>query len=179
MSAMRPSQVTLEQVLAARDARAARQQAMRATHNLPLVSLTLVSPGPVKNGLLQRRVMQEALNQLEDCLRAEGWPILEHAVLWLPTGPEALYAVKVDALELKAALVELESRHPLGRLWDLDVIGAQGSLSRRALGMAPRTCLVCDEAAHACARAQRHSLDSLMAAIEERVNAFDRQSLAA
>ena len=173
-----PRSVELTQLLAARDERARRQAAAQARFALPLVSLTLVSPGPVKDGPLQRHVMRAALAALDACLSQEGRPVVEREVFWLPTGPEALYVVNAEATALKAALVELESRHELGRLWDLDVIVADGPLSRRALGMPVRSCLLCDDAAHACARSRRHTLPALLAAIEERVDAFDRRAAA-
>ncbi|WP_028534242.1 citrate lyase holo-[acyl-carrier protein] synthase [Paludibacterium yongneupense] len=173
-----PRSVELTQLLAARDARAARHAAARERYSLPLVSLTLVSPGPVKDGLQQRHVMREALKALDACLSRESRPIVEREVYWLPTGPEALYVVNAEAAHLKAALVELENRHALGRLWDLDVIGAGGPVSRQSLGMPARPCLLCGEAAHACARSQRHTLPSLLAAIEERIDAFDRRATA-
>jgi len=162
----------LAQILASREARAQRQAALRARRALPQVSLTLVSPGPVKDGLLQQNLMRAALAALDARLSVEGWPVLERELLWQSTGPEALYAVNAPAQELKAALVELENRHPLGRLWDLDVIDANGPLSRRALGMPQRACLLCADSAHACARAQRHPLDQLLAVIEERYDEF-------
>ena len=79
--------------------------------------------------------------------------------------------VEADAVDLKAALVALEDSHPLGRLWDLDVASRQGSLSRRDLGHPARRCLVCDEPAHACARSQAHSRETLFAAIEAMLDA--------
>ncbi len=56
-------------------------------------------------------------------------------VLWLPTGPEAMWCVEHSAEEIKALCSELEQNHPLGRLWDIDVICPQaGLISRRAQG---------------------------------------------
>jgi holo-ACP synthase len=100
-------------------------------------------------------------------------------VFWLPTGAEALYVVNAKAEVLKAALVELESRHALGRLWDLDVIGSDGLLSRSQLGIAPRRCLICQQPAHACARSQQHNLAELSAKIEEMVDDFGHTAHAA
>jgi holo-ACP synthase len=57
--------VSLEQMLAAREQRAARQAAALACFSKPLVSMTVVMPGPVKDGWLPRRVLSEALKQLE------------------------------------------------------------------------------------------------------------------
>jgi holo-ACP synthase len=174
-----PGEVNIEAVLTAREARTQRQSQALARHGVPLLSITLVMPGPVKSGLLPRRIMQSALAAVDARLSRMRWPILTREVLWLPTGPEAIYAINAPEEELKLALVELESRHVLGRLWDLDVIGQQGPLSRSRLGIAPRRCLLCDEPAHACARSRAHPLPTLLAAIREKVDAFDRNPLAA
>jgi holo-ACP synthase len=177
MSAARS--VTLEAMLAARDARVVRQNEALAAHNLPLISVTLVTPGPVKSGMRPHRLMQAALAAIDASLSRERWPAIVRQVFWLPTGPEALYVVNADSHALKTALIELENRHALGRLWDLDVITRDGSVGRGQLGIAPRRCLICDEAAHACSRSRRHSLPELIARIENMVDAFDRHDSAA
>lgn len=48
--------VTLEEMLQARDKRAARQRQALNCYRLPLISLTLVAPGAVKNSAVWRRV---------------------------------------------------------------------------------------------------------------------------
>ena len=59
----------------------------------------------------------------------------------------------------------------MGRLWDLDVTDPRlGALSRRSLGLPVRRCLVCGEAAHACARSRAHPLAELLGAIERILN---------
>ncbi|WP_283148825.1 citrate lyase holo-[acyl-carrier protein] synthase [Silvimonas soli] len=166
--------VDLAQVLAARDARVQRQAALRARFGWPLISLTLVSPGANKNGPLQRYVMQQALATLDECLQQTQWAVLVRETIWPVTGPEAFFVVQTEAEPLKRLLIDLESRHPLGRLWDMDVIGPAGPLSRRALQLPVRRCLVCGEPAHACARARTHPLSELLTAIEEQVHAFER-----
>jgi len=165
--------IDLPTMLAAREQRALHQQeAARRHHGLPLISLTLVSPGPVKQGLRQQQSMRAALAAIDHCLSQALWPALERNVWWRQSGPEALYVVNAEATALKAALVALEENHPLGRLWDVDVIVAGKPLSRQALGLEERRCLLCDEAAHACARSQAHPLESLLQLIEERIDAF-------
>lgn len=165
--------VSLEQMLAARERRAARQQTAMARFALPIASLGVVMPGPVKNNAQSRTILDAATRTLDDLFRERAWPVRLFEPVFGPTGPEALYVLDAEALVIKQALVGLEDAHPLGRLWDLDVIcPKQGILSRRALGQAPRRCLVCDAEAHACARSQRHSLIELLTVIDETVDAY-------
>jgi len=167
--------VSHEQVLAARESRAARQAAALARFDRPVVSMTVVMPGPVKDGVFPRRVLAEALREIHDLSRRRRWPMLWQAVTARNTGPDAIYVFDVQPQILKAATVELEDRHPLGRLWDLDVI-APGPriLSRQEFGLPARRCLVCEQPASECGRSQLHPLEELLDVMQGIVNAYDR-----
>jgi triphosphoribosyl-dephospho-CoA synthase CitG/holo-ACP synthase CitX len=165
--------VSLEDMLRAREQRAERQGAAIARYGVPVVSATVVMPGRFKDTPLTRAVMDAAEAEIATLLEQRGWPLLFCAPVREPTGPEALFAVRAEARSLKHGLVALEETHPLGRLWDLDVIApASGPVTRRMLGLGPRRCLVCDAPAHECARARRHALPELMAAITSRIDGW-------
>jgi len=171
--------VSLEQVLAAKEQRAARQAAALARFDTPLVSMTVVMPGPVKDGWLPRRVLAEALQELEAASNARDWRVLAREALWPETGPEALYVMDVDARILKSATIELEDHHPVGRLWDLDVMAPrQGRLSRQDLGYPARRCLLCERPAHVCGRSRQHPLEELLNTIGKIVHEHDLRSAA-
>jgi holo-ACP synthase len=79
--------------------------------------------------------MGVALQMCDQLLWENRWQVLDRQVLWLPTGPEALWCVAHPAAEIKAHCADLEQTHPLGRLWDLDVICPQhGHVGRQSLG---------------------------------------------
>lgn len=171
-----PSQpgVSLDEMLIARDERAARQVAARTQFGAPVVSITLVTPGPIKDGWLPRHVMKVALKEMDLLIGASNWPLFSREVYWQITGPEAIYVVDVDAQVLKSAAIHLEERHPIGRLWDLDVIKATGmGLTRNQQSRPARPCLVCDRPARECGRSRRHSLPELMKQIRRMVDRFD------
>ncbi len=163
--------VELEAVLAARETRVARRREVLSRLGRPTVAVTPVMPGPVKDCAASRRLHKAAIDALEGVFRERKWPA---TLVWEeagPTGPAALYAVEADPNELKRALIDLETRHPMGRLWDLDVTDPEiGALSRRSLGLPVRRCLVCGEAAHACARSRAHPLAELLGAVERILN---------
>lgn len=167
------------ELLRAREARAIRQAAAVAWFAKPLVSITIVMPGPVKDGRIPRRSMAIALQELDALVSSSRWSLLWREVQRLKTGPEAIYVLDVDANVLKSRTTELEERHPIGRLWDLDVITAEGvGLSRKQLMMPARRCLVCGRPAHECGRSQRHPLRELQKAIWDMVNEHDQCSAA-
>ena len=177
MSPMTPAcaGVSLEALLAAKERRAQRQTAWLTAYAQPLISLTLVTPGPVKDTEKYRAAMREALRQGEMLLQQHGWPVSRHQVYWLATGAEAVWSVAAPATDLKAAAIALEQSHPLGRLWDFDVLCPQnGVIGRRALANSGRRCLICHDLAHACARSRRHPLEQVIAKIEDLLDGWLR-----
>ncbi|CSA56393.1 CitX protein [Vibrio cholerae] len=64
--------------------------------------------------------------------------------------------------------MKIEREHPLGRLMDLDVIDVDGHIiSRQGAQLPRRRCLLCERDAVICARSRRHSVEALLAKIEE------------
>lgn len=179
METVCPVPVSLLQLLDAREQRVARQKAALARYGKTVLSLTLVSPGPVKDSPSFRFVFAEALVAIDALLVSRSWQAVGREYLSQPTGQEALLVIDCPAQSLKWALAMLEDEHPLGRLWDMDVIcpEQQRAVSRSHLLQAPRTCLVCGEAAHACSRSRAHPLEDLLQVIEEKIDAY-RRSLA-
>lgn len=156
--------VALDDILAARDARVARQQAMLAQGGV-LLSLTLVAPGAVKRSPLLDAIFAAALAALR--------PLVDDARARIEAvddcGHHALYLLDGEARDWKTRMLALENRAPLSRLWDIDIIDRDGvAVSRRDLGLPPRRCLLCDADAKTCARERRHSIAALQADIARR-----------
>lgn len=154
--------MTLDDVLAAKDARSQRQRDILKKHDLPLISITINMPGPIKDTPILRRLCDFAVRELKD-----SFEIHELQQLYLPTGPEALLVVDRPAQELKEAAVAIEEAQPFGRLLDIDVFTADGGLvSRRQQGRS-RTCLVCGQDTITCMRESRHQLADLTSAVNK------------
>jgi holo-ACP synthase len=170
--------LSLAEILDARDRRAAAQARLAAQYRLPLASVTLVSPGPVKDSPRKRAVMDKVVSELLRSLRDAGLGVAASERVDLRTGPEALLVVRGRALDLKRVAAGLEEGAPWGRLADIDVFEcAQGvavPLRREDLGFSSRSCLVCGENAFECMRVRRHDA----AAIAARVDELEREALA-
>ncbi|CAM6664258.1 citrate lyase holo-[acyl-carrier protein] synthase [Enterobacter cloacae] len=163
--------VSLDALLAAKERRAARQADWLTHYQQPVISLTLVTPGEIKDSLRYRNTMGVALQMCDQLLWENRWQVLDRQVLWLPTGHEALWCVAHPAAEIKAHCAELEQTHPLGRLWDLDVICPEnGHVGRQSLGSHLRRCLICDEPAHACSRSRKHPVEQVVARVEKMID---------
>ena len=158
--------VTLQEVLDAREVRAAAQRRMLAAHGLPLLGLTMNIAGPVKRSALSDFAYREGLLQLR---RRLGSALAAEELTDAPAGLEAILACALPAEELKTLAMELEEARPVGRLYDLDVIGVDGQKLSRAV---PRTCLVCGGPASPCARSRAHGLRAVQTAAEKRLRGF-------
>ena len=181
---------TLEALLLAKEKRVSRQKQWLERHRgYALLSLTLVTPGMVKESPTSYYIMSVALNTLLTLFFDRHWVCIEHQVWWFHTGAEAFFIVAhkstqnevhkiISVTELKKVLVECEESHVLGRLWDMDVITQDPNshhyrpISRNDLGLEPRQCFICHRSAKACARSRKHSLLELQQYIEKTVNEY-------
>ena len=157
-------EITLDALLQSRDARHALQQQLIQQHpGSTLVCLTVVMPGSVKRNLYSVVTAQAALTALLDRLG-------EHV-----QATRAYLITDLPALEAKRVTCDIEDSHPLGRLFDIDVMGADGNpIARQAVGGEPRRCLLCDNEARWCMRNHSHSQEELMAHIQQVVNDYVR-----
>ena len=149
-------EVRLLDILAAREARVQLQQALLAEHRVPLLCFTMNIAGPVKTTPLIRRGFDTGLALLDDRLPRQAIRFRQTRVL--PTGCEGFFAVDLPARELKALCEDLEENHPLGRLFDMDVLDTDGAkLERRN----QRGCMVCGAPGRSCAASRAHSVQQL------------------
>ncbi|MDR1935687.1 MAG: citrate lyase holo-[acyl-carrier protein] synthase [Candidatus Accumulibacter sp.] len=88
-------------------------------------------------------------------------------------GPCLILGLDGDPRAVKRRCVELESGHPSSRLIDLDVYTPTGAqIDRASLGLAARSCLVCERRAVDCMRAKRHGYDEVIARTHELLAPF-------
>lgn len=171
-------EITLQQILDAREQRAARQKALLAQYGKPLICFTMNIAGPVKTSPLILRAFLWGLAQLDS--RLDSTKILHRHVETPATGCQAMYAVAMGAPALKCICTAIEEETPLGRLFDMDVLGCDGRKQERSH---PRNCIVCGAPGRACAAGRLHSVEQLQAAtcrmISQHFAAFDRKEIAA
>ena len=80
------------------------------------------------------------------------------------TGDEWIAAVDCDAEKVKDLAMQIEETHPLGRLFDMDVLGPDG---RKLSRMRYRKCLICGRQAQECARSRTHTVKEMQEAIDK------------
>ena len=155
-------EVTLQEMLEARDRRAEAQRQLLEQFARPLLSYTMNIPGSVKDSPLIRRGFDEGLRMLEAAFSEAGINCLSRQLVRASTGNELLCAVDAPARAIKEICTKIEDESPMGRLFDMDVIGPDGQkLARKE----ERRCLVCGAAGRGCASRRLHSLEELSAAV--------------
>ncbi len=172
-------EVSLMQMLEARDYRVERQHALLMQYNMPLVSFTMNIAGPVKNSPLILRGFQLGRDLLFGQLQRVKAALIWKEEIYRPTGCEGLYVIDMAPLDLKALCCDLEEASELGRLYDMDVLTPDGCKLDRPAG---RVCLLCGRPAKDCARSRTHTVAELQSRTREiltaAVNRFDEQSAA-
>ncbi len=164
--------ITLEELLSARDDRARHQQELLAAWpGCTLVCLTVQLPGKEKRNGLSLVIGGAGLGALLDRFGS----VLRHVqVRDLATGYEAFLLVPLPERMVKKIAADIEAKHPLGRLMDIDVIAADGTpVGREALGLPPRRCLLCDKEVRLCMRARTHTPEELLDRIRQMVNDYE------
>ena len=147
-------EVSLHDILAARETRAQFQKELLQSYGCPLVCFTMNIAGPVKTSPLILRGFREGLAALDDRLPQ----VLCRKTLENATGPEGYFAVNADAAFIKQLCADIEETHPLGRLFDMDVLDTDGRKLERDT---QRGCLVCGKPGRACAASRAHSVELL------------------
>ncbi|MBR6185420.1 MAG: triphosphoribosyl-dephospho-CoA synthase CitG [Clostridia bacterium] len=153
--------VDLSQVLEARERRVYRQQALIEQYGLPLVSFSMNIAGPIKNSPLIRRGFLLGKRTLLTQLKLFGIAVIHQEQTDAVTGCEGLFVADAKPERVKRITGAIEDHAPLGRLYDMDVIGADGAKLERP---EPRRCLICGQPARECARSRAHSVEELQGA---------------
>ena len=155
-------EVTLMEMLEARERRASRQQTLRNAYGKTMLCFTMNIAGPIKNNSLIRQGYRLGKRLLRRQLMAAGIPILHFEQVQEKIGNEAFFLLDAAPLTVKAITVEIEDHAPVGRLFDMDVLCPDGrKVDRQELGFSGRKCLICGAPAQACARSRAHTVSEL------------------
>ncbi len=137
-----------------------------------LLVMTMAVPGPIKTNKVLNDVFEDLLEEVIQVLKPER--TLEEMKRVKNTGLEYYALTSLSPSELKPLMVEIEEKHPLGRLFDLDVVflnekNTVTGTSRTDLGLPVRRCFICDRPAKECGRSRRHSVEELQMEISKQI----------
>ena len=169
--------VSLTEILIAREERVRLQQSYLQKYGCPLICFTMNIAGPVKNTPLIRRGFQVGLDAIAQSLPENL--IRDQFVEEIKTGSTAIFAVQMDAKELKIICTKIEDTMPLGRLFDMDVLDTTGQKLERTN---QRGCLICGAPGRQCAAGRLHPVDELQSTTNRILRnyfaEFDRERIA-
>lgn len=177
------AEVSLLEMLDARERRVHHQQELLAQYQKPLVCFTMNIAGPVKDSPLIRRGFARGQQLLrQQFLLAKLTPLHTDAAC-APTGCEAFYVLDADPLAIKKFTTDIEDATPLGRLFDMDVLRPNGiKVDREELHLEGRRCLICGGPAKACSSRRIHTVAELQAKttaiLTETLDAWDAATAA-
>ena len=159
------AEVTIQDMMFCRENRSRLQNSLlKEFPDTPVLSFCMNIPGPVKTDAEIRAAFEVGKKEILSVLTERNWMIEKEYELHEKTGDEWLAAIQADPGLLKDAMCRIEEQHPLGRLFDIDIIAPDGQKLSRPVY---RTCLLCGRQAQDCARSRRHSASELFAKIKE------------
>ncbi len=156
------AEVTLSQILAARERRAKLQKELIAQYDRPIISFTMNIAGPIKTSPLIERAFNYGLEELRSRLSCDK--LIDRRTITEDTGYEAFFSIDADPSEVKKICTSIEDETPIGRLFDMDVIGIDGKKLNRD---AERGCIVCGASGRACAAGRLHPVSEISAVCEK------------
>lgn len=164
-------EITLDMLLESREKRWNFQRQLIQEHpELTLVCVTVIMPGNVKRNTQSLVVAHAAVQSVQDAFDKD--------ICWqqekdLVTGYEAYFLIQRPMLDCKRVACEIEDAHPLGRLFDIDVIDSNVEpVSRSVIGKEGRKCLLCEHEARYCMRNHTHSREELQQRIQQMIDAY-------
>ena len=152
-------------ILQSREDRALFQEEIINKYNAPIISFTLNIPGKIKDSSMYRKIHNAGIEAINKSLN--DYEVIYTKKKEKSTGPEAYFSVNINPLELKQLTTKIETEHPLGRLFDIDVLDINNKqISRTELELEPRKCMICENNAKECSRSKKHSLEELLEEIK-------------
>ena len=157
-----PTEVSLMEMLDARERRVQRQQALLERYHRPLICFTMNICGPVKDSPLIRRGFARGQQLLRQQFFRAGLVPLHQEADCGTTGCEAFYVLDAAPLTIKKLTTDIEDATPLGRLYDMDVLRPDGrKVDREELHLEGRKCLICGGPAKVCSSRRVHTVAQL------------------
>ncbi|MEG1027199.1 MAG: citrate lyase holo-[acyl-carrier protein] synthase, partial [Oscillospiraceae bacterium] len=154
--------VTLNEMLLARENRVVRQNEL-INSGKSLICFTLNIAGECKNSPIISKVFDEGVSKIKQTLNWNDILVEEYQEYKEKTGCEAYLLTNDSALKLKELMTAIEDGFELGRLFDIDIIKADGKkVCREEIGLSQRNCIVCKKQGAGCARSRAHSIDEIV-----------------
>ena len=155
-------EITLKEILAAREERVRMQVEMQKENPYPLICFTMNIAGPIKTSPLIVRAFEYGLKELKNAIKE--YKTAAQITEYKNYGPMSLLSVMANAQDIKDICIRIEESCSLGRLFDIDVIDVDGKKKER---QKERCCIICGKAGRTCAAGRLHSVEELQKKTQE------------
>lgn len=163
-------EVSLLEVLDAREIRAAVQSELIVRYHCTLICFMVNMPGPVKYNDASVFIHAQGVKAIRDFAEKVGIRCEHEQIIVKNTGIEGYFLFDFPSIAMKEKTCEIEDHHPLGRLFDMDVFESDKKpISRNQIGLPRRKCLLCGKEGVYCSRNKTHSVLELQHKIKEMV----------
>ncbi len=154
--------MNLDEVLKTREEKWKNTIRLTLRSRKSVISVALNSPGETKE--IPETLKALTLTIRDVLLRLEKKNITFDEFVFTRKGayPYFIASLRGNPEEIKKIAVELEEKHPIGRLLDIDVLKPDGSkISRKELGLSQRKCFLCSSPWIECMRSQKHPKEEI------------------
>lgn len=166
--------VSIQDMMHCRERRARFQNSFLESYHSTVISFCMNIPGPVKTNPEIRQAFEQGYQAIKNVLLTHHVFIQNEIIIHTFTGDEYILSVDTNAQDIKKWMCDIEDTHPLGRIFDLDVLDSDGTkLSRNTF----RKCILCDCQAQECARSRRHSVSEMFQAIMDLIRTNQTSSI--
>lgn len=161
---------TANEILDAREKRGIFIEDLINKYKESLISIRVNYPGSNKNNDICSSIL-EIFDDIINGLYGES--IIFRMFETSADGPSLFIIIEEEAASLKRKMMEIEEKHFLGRIIDIDVIDKNNKkISRNQFGYENRKCFLCGDDSRVCARLSRHSNEQLIKYINDRYREY-------
>ncbi len=165
-----------EDILEARERRWKHRLSLANQFDAPVITVTLNIPGPSKNRRKYEEIHKILSEELITSLLRNGFNYLVQEKHHGADGDELYLVVLGDVKKIKGITTDVEGKHPLGRLADIDVMTNKGKIvTRQDLSLPERCCFLCPKPVRLCRLGKSHSLKELLQAVEKIITNWEKQ----
>lgn len=159
-----------ERILKDREARHERFMEHSRGYAKPVVCGRINYPGVIKTTY----EAEQAFRVLVQAMTASLNQNIELTETWRGAdGVAFIMVVDDDVFVLKKNTMEIEEQHPLGRLFDIDVIDEAGKpVSRQSIKTEDRKCILCNAPALECIITRKHEVAEVIARVNDCIKVY-------
>lgn len=139
-------------------------------YNLPVLCGKINYPSENKNTLESDKAFDALLNEIRKEFKEN---IVFEKILYGFDGKSVIIALNIPLKEAKLISIGIEDRHPLGRLFDIDIYDLDGTpKGRDELGFKRRKCIICGDDAKNCIVSKKHSYLEILEAVNRLILSY-------